>query len=64
MAQRKHTATAAAHAATALDGDARVAVQGHVMAGDFLAKLTVEATIHHLDLVAGGRDLAGMGDVR
>jgi hypothetical protein len=33
---------------------------GHVMAaGDFLATLTVEATIHHLDLVAGGRDLAG-----
>ena len=64
VAQRKHTATAAAHAATALDGDARVAVQGHVMAGDFLATLTVEATIHHLGLVAGGRDLAGMGDVR
>jgi uncharacterized protein (TIGR03083 family) len=60
VAQWKHTATAAAHAATALDGDARVATQGHVMAaGDFLATLTVEATIHHLDLVAGGRDLAG-----
>jgi hypothetical protein len=27
--------------------------------GDFLATLTAEATIHHLDLIAGDRALAG-----
>lgn len=53
-------AAAAAYAATALDGEARLATQGHVLAaGDFLATLTVEATIHDLDLIAGDRDLAG-----
>jgi hypothetical protein len=40
-----------------------VATQGHVLtAGDFLATLAVEATIHHLDLVAGDRRLAGPSD--
>jgi hypothetical protein len=51
---------AAAFAATALDADAEVATQGHALAaGDFLATLAVEATIHHLDLVAEDQDLAG-----
>jgi hypothetical protein len=30
-----------------------------LVAGDFLATLAVEATIHHLDLVAGDEGLAG-----
>jgi uncharacterized protein (TIGR03083 family) len=48
------TAAAAAHAAAALPADVNLATQGHVLVtGDFLATLTVEATIHHLDLVAG-----------
>ena len=60
VAQWRETAAAAAHAAAALPAEARVATQGHVLAaGDFLATLAVEATIHHLDLVAGGPDLAG-----
>ena len=60
VAQWRETAAAAAHAATALDADAKVATQGHVLAaGDFLATLAVEATIHHLDLVAEDQDLAG-----
>lgn len=60
VARWKETAAAAAHAATALPADAKVATQGHVMAaGDFLATLAVEATIHHLDLVAGDQALAG-----
>jgi hypothetical protein len=40
--------------------DAKIAAQGHVLAaGDFLATLAVEATIHHLDLVADDQNLAG-----
>jgi uncharacterized protein (TIGR03083 family) len=56
----RETAEAAARAAQALPAGARVATQGHVLAaGDFLATLTVEATIHHLDLMAGAADVAG-----
>jgi hypothetical protein len=40
--------------------DVKVATQGHVLfAADFLATLAVEATIHHLDLAAGDKSLAG-----
>jgi len=54
------TAAAAAHTAAALPADVRLATQGHVLAaGDLLATLAVEATIHHLDLVAGDESLAG-----
>jgi uncharacterized protein (TIGR03083 family) len=54
------TAAAAAHAAAALPADVKLATQGNVLiAGDFLATLAVEATIHHLDLVAGDGSLAG-----
>jgi hypothetical protein len=43
-----------------LSADVTVATQGHVLfAVDFLATLAVEATIHHLDLVAGDKRLAG-----
>lgn len=60
VAQWKETAAAAVHAATALVPDAKIATQGHVLtAGDFLATLAVEATIHHLDLVTDDQDLAG-----
>jgi uncharacterized protein (TIGR03083 family) len=60
VAQWSETAAAAAYAAKALPADAKVATQGHVLAaGDFLATLAVEATIHHLDLVAGDQILAG-----
>ena len=53
------TAAAAVHAAATLPAEAKVATQGHVLfAGDFLATLAVEATIHHLDLSAGGDSLA------
>jgi uncharacterized protein (TIGR03083 family) len=52
------TAAAAVHAAAALPAGLKVSTQGHVlMAGDFLATLAVEATIHHLDLVAGDQGL-------
>lgn len=54
------TAAAAAHAAETLPADAKLATQSHVLYGDdFLATLAVEATIHHLDLVAGDESLAG-----
>src|SRR5258705_497362 len=54
------TATAAAHAAATLPAEAKVATQGHVLfAGDFMATLAVEATVHHLDLSAGDESLAG-----
>lgn len=54
------TAAAAAHAAAALPADVKLATQGHVLvAGDFLATLAVEATVHHLDLAAGDESLAG-----
>jgi hypothetical protein len=60
VAQWSETAAAAAYAATTLPADAKVATRGHVLAaGDFLATLTVEATIHHLDLVAGDQAHAG-----
>ncbi|MGD0701743.1 MAG: maleylpyruvate isomerase N-terminal domain-containing protein [Trebonia sp.] len=60
VAQWRETGAAAAYAATALPADAKVATQGHVLAaGDFLGTLAVEATIHHLDLVAGDPALAG-----
>jgi len=59
-AQWAETAAAATRAAATLPADAKVATQGHVLtAGDFLATLAVEATIHHLDLVAGDESLAG-----
>jgi uncharacterized protein (TIGR03083 family) len=58
-ARWSETAAAAAFAATALPADARIATQGHVLlAGDFLATLAVEATIHHLDLVTGDPNLS------
>jgi len=58
------TAAAAVRAASTLAGDiagdTNVATQGHVLAAaDFLATLTVEATVHHLDLLAGDPALAG-----
>jgi uncharacterized protein (TIGR03083 family) len=54
------TAAAAAHAAATLPAEVGLATQGHVLfVGDFLATLAVEATIHHLDLVAGDESLAG-----
>ena len=60
-AQWAETAAAATHAAAWLPADVTVATQGHVLfAADFLATLAVEATIHHLDLAAGDRSLAGM----
>ena len=58
--QWAETAAAAAHAAATLPADIKVATQGHVLfAGDFLATLAVEATIHHLDLLAGDERLSG-----
>jgi len=60
VAQWSETAAAAVYAASALPGDAKVATQDHVLAaGDFLATLAVEATIHHLDLAAGDQAFAG-----
>jgi hypothetical protein len=54
------TAAAAARVAATLPADLKVATQDHVLcAGDFLATLAVEATIHHLDLIAGDLNLAG-----
>ena len=59
-AQWTETAAAATRAAATLPADAKVATQGHVLtAGDFLVTLAVEATIHHLDLVAADERLAG-----
>ena len=58
--QWAETAAAAAHVAATLPADVKVATQGHVLfAGDFLATLAVEATVHHLDLVAGDERLSG-----
>lgn len=46
------TAPAAVRAATAADPEGCVSTQGHVLrVPDFLATLTTEAVIHHLDLV-------------
>ncbi|MEU1687343.1 maleylpyruvate isomerase N-terminal domain-containing protein [Micromonospora sp. NPDC005707] len=51
------TAPAAVRAAAAADPDGHVTTQGHVLrVPDFLATLTTEAVIHHLDLVV---DLPG-----
>lgn len=59
-AQWAETAAAATRVAALLPADVHVATQGHVLsAADFLATLAVEATIHHLDLVAGDESLAG-----
>jgi hypothetical protein len=60
VARWTETATAAVQAASTLARDTKVATQGHVLAAaDFLATLAVEATIHHLDLVAGDPAPAG-----
>ena len=54
------TAAAAVHAAAALAADVKLTTQDHVLfTSDFLATLAVEATVHHLDLVAGDGNLAG-----
>ncbi|WBB65810.1 maleylpyruvate isomerase N-terminal domain-containing protein [Micromonospora sp. WMMD812] len=46
------TASAAVRAAAAADPTEHVATQGHVLrVADFLATLTTEAVVHHLDLV-------------
>ncbi|GGS01393.1 maleylpyruvate isomerase [Micromonospora fulviviridis] len=46
------TASAAVRAAAAADPDGYVTTQGHVLrVPDFLATLTTEAVVHHLDLV-------------
>ncbi|MEU8180576.1 maleylpyruvate isomerase N-terminal domain-containing protein [Micromonospora sp. NPDC049044] len=47
----RDTALAAVRAARSADPEAYVATQGHVLrVPDFLATLTTEATVHHLDL--------------
>lgn len=64
------TTAAAVDAASRADPDARVRTQGHVLrVEDLLSTLTVEATIHHLDLVtdlpeAPGPTPAGLHEVR
>lgn len=66
----EETARAAVHAGAAADPAALVATQGHVLsAADLLVTLAVEATIHHLDLVARlpqapGPSTAGLAAVR
>jgi uncharacterized protein (TIGR03083 family) len=51
--QWTETAAAAARAAVRLPADVKVATQGHVLQiGDFMATLVVEATVHHLDVLA------------
>ena len=63
------TASAVVHAAAHADPDHRVRTQGHVLrVDDLLSTLTVEATIHHLDLVtdlpgAPGPTEAGLREV-
>lgn len=58
--QWTQTAAAAVHAANTLPGTLIVATQGQVLAiGDFLATLAVEATVHHLDLIATDGGLTG-----
>ena len=50
------TSRAASNAARACDLDARVTTQGHVLTvADFIATLTTEAAIHHLDFIPGSR---------
>jgi hypothetical protein len=64
------TAAAVVHAAAQADPDQRVRTQAHVLrVDDLLSTLTVEATIHHLDLVtdlpgAAGPTGAGLREVR
>ncbi|HYO40490.1 MAG TPA: maleylpyruvate isomerase N-terminal domain-containing protein [Nocardioidaceae bacterium] len=64
------TARAVVHAGAASDPTGRVRTQGHVLrADDLLRTLTVEATLHHLDLVADlpgapGPAAAGLAEVR
>jgi hypothetical protein len=54
------TVAAVGHAAGQVDLDRAVATQGHVLpARDLLSTLCVEATIHHLDLVAELPDAPG-----
>lgn len=58
------TARAAAHAASGADPRQPVATQGHVLtAGDFLRTLTVEATIHHLDMAGSLPDAPGPAEL-
>jgi hypothetical protein len=60
--QQAETAAAAVRAAAGVSADLKVATQGHVLTvGDFMATLAVEATIHHLDLLADDDDLVGPG---
>ncbi|MFG2974422.1 maleylpyruvate isomerase N-terminal domain-containing protein [Streptomyces sp. NPDC048331] len=64
------TAAATLHAAAATDPGLLVSTQGHTLtAGDLMSTLTVEATIHHLDLVASfphapGPSPSGLARVR
>ncbi|WP_051865758.1 maleylpyruvate isomerase N-terminal domain-containing protein [Streptomyces griseus] len=54
------TAAATVHAAAGARPDALVATQGHVLtAGDLISTLTVEAAVHHLDLVIGLPTVSG-----
>lgn len=48
----RETATAVVRTASALPADARVRTQGHVLTvAELASTLTVEAAVHHLDLV-------------
>ncbi|OKK17708.1 hypothetical protein AMK16_20355 [Streptomyces sp. CB00455] len=64
------TAAAAVTAAARTGTEVLVSTQGHVLtAGDLMATLTVEATVHHLDLTyalpaAPGPSAAGLASVR
>lgn len=64
------TAGAAVHAAAAADPGGLVATQGHVLtAADLALTLSIEATVHHLDLVtdlpgAPGPSAAGLAATR
>jgi uncharacterized protein (TIGR03083 family) len=66
----KETSAAAVRSARASAPESFISTQGHVLAvHDFVATLTVEAAIHHLDLVvdlpgAEGPDPAGLQVVR
>jgi uncharacterized protein (TIGR03083 family) len=60
VAHRRETADAALRAASAAREGGRVATQGHTLTvPDFMATLAVEATVHHLDLVAFLDDAPG-----
>lgn len=57
------TVKACLHAAADADGRAAVATQGHALrVDDLMSTLAVEATLHHLDLVAHLDAVAGPGD--